>query len=169
MLSLARPSTTTEIPPDLIIMEEKLLDGSGFDLAPIFLNRFPNLAMIFLADRHSEELAVKALRLGFSDYISPPLRPNDVLEAANRAIQRRRRLMDWSQLEARRNTKTLQKRVDGLEALQRVGRSVTAVLDLDNVLTVVVDAAVELTGGQPAPARPVQRRTLYAGSSQFPG
>jgi two-component system NtrC family sensor kinase len=35
-----------------------------------------------------------------------------------------------------------------LEALQRVGRSVTALLDLDNVLTVVVDSAVELTGAE---------------------
>jgi two-component system NtrC family sensor kinase len=136
------------IPPDVIIMGEKLRDGSGFDLAPLFMERFPNLAMVFLADSHSEELVVKAMRLGFSDYVSPPLRPNDVLQAVNRAIQRRQRVSDWSRLESRRNTKTLQKRVDGLEALQRVGRSVTALLDLDNVLTVVVDSAVELTGAE---------------------
>jgi two-component system phosphate regulon sensor histidine kinase PhoR len=136
------------IPPDLIIMGDKLLDGSGYDLAPLFLDRFPNLAMVFLADSRSEELAVKALRLGFCDYLAPPLYPNDVLQTVNRAIQRRQRMIDWSRLESRRNTKTLQKRVDGLEALQRVGRSVTALLDLDNVLTVVVDSAVELTGAE---------------------
>ena len=33
-----------------------------------------------------------------------------------------------------------------MEALQRVGRSVTSQLDLDGILTTVVDAAVELTG-----------------------
>jgi two-component system phosphate regulon sensor histidine kinase PhoR len=136
------------IPPDLIILGDKLLDGSGLDLAPLFLDRFPNLAMIFLADSHSEEMAVKALRLGFFDYISPPLHPNDVLQIVNRAIQRRQRMIDWSHLESRRNTKTLQKRLDGLEALQRVGRSVTSSLDLDTVLTVVVDSAVELTGAE---------------------
>ena len=136
------------IPPDVIIMGEKLRDGSGFELAPLFIERFPNLAMVFLADSHSEELVVKAMRLGFCDYVSPPLRPNDVLQAVNRALQRRQRMADWSRLESRRNTKTLQKRVDGLEALQRVGRSVTALLDLDNVLTVVVDSAVELTGAE---------------------
>ena len=144
----AAESLVKVIPPDVIIMGEKLRDGSGFDLAPLFVERFPNLAMVFLADSHSEELVVKAMRLGFSDYVSPPLRPNDVLQAVSRAIQRRQRLTDWSRLESRRNTKTLQKRVDGLEALQRVGRSVTALLDLDNVLTVVVDSAVELTGAE---------------------
>jgi PAS domain S-box-containing protein len=144
----AAESLVKVIPPDVIIMGEKLRDGSGFDLAPLFMERFPNLAMVFLADSHSEELVIKAMRLGFSDYVSPPLRPNDVLQAVSRAIQRRQRLTDWSRLESRRNTKTLQKRVDGLEALQRVGRSVTALLDLDNVLTVVVDSAVELTGAE---------------------
>lgn len=136
------------IPPDLIILGEKLLDGSGLALAPLFLERFPNLAMIFLADNHSEEMAVKALRIGFVDYLYPPLNPNEVLQTVSQAIQRSQRLVDWSRLEARRNTKTLQKRVDGLEALQQVGRSVTSQLDLDNVLTVVVDSAVELTGAE---------------------
>ncbi len=37
-------------------------------------------------------------------------------------------------------------RVDELETLAKVGRAVTAQLDLDKVLTTVVDTAVELTG-----------------------
>jgi len=145
---LIAESLVKVIPPDLIILGEKLLDGSGLALAPLFLERFPNLAMIFLADNHSEEMAVKALRVGFVDYLYPPLNPNEVLQTVSQAIQRSQRLVDWSRLEARRNTKTLQKRVDGLEALQQVGRSVTSQLDLDNVLTVVVDSAVELTGAE---------------------
>jgi PAS domain S-box-containing protein len=144
----AAESLVKVIPPDLVILADKIKGGSGIDLAPLFLDRFPNLAMIFMADSHSEEMAVKALRMGFSDYIYPPYRNNDVLVAVNRAIQRQRKLSEWSHLESRRNTKSLQKRLDGLETLHSVGRSVTAVLDLDNVLTVVVDAAVELTGAE---------------------
>jgi len=49
---------------------------------------------------------------------------------------------------AKRNTKTLEMRVAGLETLTRVGRSVTSLLDLDGVLKAVVDAAVELTGAE---------------------
>lgn len=37
---------------------------------------------------------------------------------------------------------------DELEALTRIGRSISASLDLDEVLTMVVDAAVELTGAE---------------------
>jgi two-component system NtrC family sensor kinase len=144
----AAESLVKVIPPDLIIIGAKLKDGSGLELAPVFLGRFPNLAMILLTDAYSEEMAMKALRLGFTDYLYPPLHTNDVLQAISRAIQRHQHLLEWSRLESRRNTKTLQKRVDGLEALQRIGRTVTALLDLDNVLTAVVDAAVELTGAE---------------------
>ena len=46
------------------------------------------------------------------------------------------------------DTTSLEERLAGLEALGRIGRTVTASLDLDHVLTAVVDAAVELTGAE---------------------
>jgi two-component system NtrC family sensor kinase len=91
---------------------------------------------------------MKALRIGFTDFLCPPLRPDDVLQAVARSLQQHKKILEWSRLECRRNTKSLQQRLDGLEALQRIGRTVTALLDLDNVLTAVVDAAVELTGAE---------------------
>jgi two-component system NtrC family sensor kinase len=45
-------------------------------------------------------------------------------------------------------TISLEEQLAGLEALGRIGRKVTASLDLDHVLTAVVDAAVELTGAE---------------------
>jgi two-component system, OmpR family, phosphate regulon sensor histidine kinase PhoR len=45
-------------------------------------------------------------------------------------------------------TSTLQRRVDELETLQRLGNSITGTLDLDSVLTSIVTAAVELTGAE---------------------
>jgi len=47
-----------------------------------------------------------------------------------------------------KGTKGLQQRVNGLEAIQRIGHKVTSTLDLDSILTSVVDAAVELTGAE---------------------
>ncbi len=43
---------------------------------------------------------------------------------------------------------SLEEQLAGLEALARIGRKVTSSLDLDHVLTAVVDAAVELTGAE---------------------
>ena len=68
--------------------------------------------------------------------------------ASKNSLDKKRKLVEWSSLEARRSTKILQKRLSSMEALQRVGRSVTSQLDLDGILTTVVDAAVELTGAE---------------------
>ena len=54
----------------------------------------------------------------------------------------------WSQGETWRTTDRLRQRVDELETLAQIGRTVTANLDLDQVLAAIVDAAVELTGAE---------------------
>jgi len=85
-----------------------------------------------------------------SDYLSLPLRPGDVRQALRRVLERRDRLQAWTRLEVNRNTRTLQDRLSGLEALEKIGRAVTSSLDLDSILTAVVDAAVDLTGPKKA-------------------
>lgn len=51
-------------------------------------------------------------------------------------------------MEKELDTISLEEQLAGFEALGRIGRKVTSSLDLDHVLTAVVDAAVELTGAE---------------------
>ena len=134
--------------PDLVILSEKLENNSAIEIANGLIRTYPFTPFILLPETHSESLALEALRGGFMDYLQPPLRSNDVQEAVGRAFERRRRIEEQVQLAARRDTKSLRNRVNGLEAIHKVGRQVTALLDLDNVLTEVVDAAVDLTGAE---------------------
>jgi PAS domain S-box-containing protein len=133
--------------PDLVIVAEHLTDCDGLELVAQLLKALPNLSIVFLPGKHSAMLEILALRSGAMDYLESP-EPDYVLQVVRSCLERRRHLQEWLRLEFKRNTKSLQKKVDGLEALQRVGRSVTALLDLDSVLKAVVDAAVELTGAQ---------------------
>ena len=134
--------------PDLIILGEQIPDGNGLDLAARLLEEQPDLPIILASDPFSETLLLKALRLGIADYLYPPFDPKDVLEAVQSALARRKRQMVWLQRAEVENAAILQKRLEGLEALQQIGRKITASLDLDSVLTAVVDAAVELTGAE---------------------
>jgi len=133
--------------PDLIIMGETLHDGDGIEFAARLLARHPNLPILMIAKPEPAQM-IKALRAGIADYLSTPVRTNEVMDAIERSQNRRKFIEDWATLEARRNTKTLRRKLDFLDALQRVGRAVTASLNLDSVLTTVVDAAVELTGAE---------------------
>jgi two-component system phosphate regulon sensor histidine kinase PhoR len=135
-------------PPDLVILGETVQGQRYTELAPSLFERYPFLPVILLPDEHSDSLAVDAFRQGFIDYLQPPIRTNDVQLAVSRALDRRKRWDDQIHLEANQDTKSLRKRVNGMEAIQRVGRKVTSLLDLDNILTAVVDAAVELTGAE---------------------
>lgn len=134
--------------PDAIILTDQLEGESGLELGSKLLEQYPQLALILLPKEHSEELALDAIHRGFADYIRPPLRPNEVQQAVQRAIQRRQRLESWSRLQNRHDTQSLQLKLEDLEALQEISRKVTALLDLDSVLTAVVEAVVEMTGAE---------------------
>jgi two-component system phosphate regulon sensor histidine kinase PhoR len=134
--------------PDLVFLGEKVENGDGIGFASTLLERFPGLILIMLPESPSVELEVAALRVGVSDYIIPPVRAEEVLAIVRRSLERKQRFEEWVRLQSRRNTKSLQNKVDNLEALQRVGRSVTALLDLDSILKAVVDAAVDLTNAE---------------------
>jgi len=135
-------------PPDFIFIGEQLRDGDGFDLAARLMESAPHIPVVFIASRSSEGLAVKAIRAGCADYLVPPVRSNDVLQAIERCQDQKKQIDEWINAETRRITIALRKRLDSLEALQQIGRTVTATLDLDKVLKSVVDAAVELTGAE---------------------
>ncbi len=134
--------------PSLIILEDSLPDGDGLEQAQWILDRYPALPVILYSREFSDSLAVGALRRGLADYLFAPLRRGEVLEAVRRALQRRRRLDEWTRQDAGSDSRVLLDRLRSLEKLQRVGRTVTSMLDLNRVLKAVVDAAVELTGAE---------------------
>ncbi len=131
---------------DLIILNPPLIDGTdALQLGSRLVDRCPVIPIILLPQTHSEILLQQAMHAGFSAYLKPPVNTNDVLQAVKHTLKRGRRLKDFVQLQAKRDTKSLQQRLTSLELLQSVGRKVTSLLDLDEVLTAVVEAAVELT------------------------
>ncbi|HVN55614.1 MAG TPA: ATP-binding protein [Anaerolineaceae bacterium] len=134
--------------PSLVIVSEKLVDGNGMELARNLLDRFPALPILLFVSQDTPELLKEALRAGISDYLCLPLHSEQILLAVNNALQRSQRRREWVIVESKRATQGLQRRVDELESLMRLGRSITSSLDLDSVLSAVVDAAVELTGAE---------------------
>lgn len=139
-----------EAPPDLLIAHIRLPGLSGFDLSRRVHHDSPQLPVILLADEGSQAEVLEALRAGASDYVLKPYEAEHLLAAAGRALGERKRLEELvkTRVEAGADAAGLQRRLKELETLAGVGRTVTALLDLDEVLTSVVDAAVHLTGAE---------------------
>jgi two-component system NtrC family sensor kinase len=144
----AAESVLGEFEPDLIVMGDRFVDGNYSQLADKWDDQYPDIPRILMPSESQKDWPLEALRKGFEDCLMPPLQSEDVLAAVERGLTRRERWRKWSQGESRRQTSSLRRKVDELETLALVGRSVTAELDLDQVLAKIVDAAVDLTGAE---------------------
>ena len=144
-LTLAR-----EIKPDLLITDQQMPNLTGIELIQQLKRELPHLPAILITSEGSEHLVVEALRAGAVDYLTKPFEAEHLLAAVGRALTEHRR---WESLlearsEAQASAEDLASRLRALEALTLVGRTVTSLLDLDEVLTTVVEAAVRLTGAE---------------------
>jgi signal transduction histidine kinase/FixJ family two-component response regulator len=136
-----------ELSPDLVITDLNMPNLSGLDLVRRLQKDAAHIPVILMTSERSEELIMEALRAGCVDFLPKPFEAERMLAAVGRALKvgrERRSVMD-AQAAARENAEHLQRRLNELETLVRIGRTVTAMLDLDDVLTNVVEAAVELT------------------------
>ncbi len=137
-----------ETSPTLVVITDTLGGKPGLKLSIGILERFPTLPIVLFANRDDPQLVKKALKAGLSDVINPPLRIEEIVQAVKHSQKRAEHMGDWVRREVRRSTASLEQRVNELETLVKLGRSITSSLDIDSVLTSVVTAAVELTGAE---------------------
>jgi two-component system phosphate regulon sensor histidine kinase PhoR len=135
-------------PPELVIIESNNFEGDVKNSIIQLIHDHPTLPVLLFFPSNPEKLTTNALRAGVVDILTPPLASPETLSTIQSALQRKRDLEAWVRSRTKRDTRSLQKRVNDLETLQRVGRTITASLNLDSVLAAVVDAAVELTGAE---------------------
>ena len=136
------------VPPDLVILDAGIEDGTGMNFAGELLQHLPIVPIIFVGSDDRAASIEMALQYGAVGSICPPLIPDEILQTVKRGLQRREQLEGWLRRRSSETADSLQRRVDVLETLQEVGRAVTASLDLDEVLTKVVDVATGMTGAE---------------------
>jgi signal transduction histidine kinase/FixJ family two-component response regulator len=134
--------------PSLVILGEKIAGSSGIELAAEMARRSPSTPMILFINQDTPEMLRSAMRLGITEYLTLPLGANDVRRAVENSLDLARLRREAVLLESRRQTASLQRRLDELETLTRLARTITGTLDIDTVLTAVVEAAVELTSAE---------------------
>lgn len=154
--------------PHLVIIGETSDSPNSLADAEKVLERHPALPVLLYIPQNSGAAADEALRIGISGVLCPPLRIDDLLQIISRCLEKSRRVREWVLLESRRATGHLQQRVIELETLARLGQSITAQLDADNLLTAIVEAAVALTGAEEGSLLLVDRESgeLYIRASK---
>lgn len=137
-----------ETSPTILLVTQTLNGQDGLEVSKTVLGRFPTLPVLLYADEDNASLFKQAIRAGLSDFLYPPLRIDDIVQIVKDNQKRAEQMGDWVRREVRRSTASLEKRMSELETLVKLGQTINSSLDLDNVLTSVVTAAVELTGAE---------------------
>ncbi len=129
--------------PDAVISDIKMPDLTGLELTRLLKRERPTLPVILITAEGSEDVARQALRVGANDYFPKPFEPDELLDTLERLLGDP--VPPAPVLLAEREA--LARRVAELETLIGLGQAV-AQLDLDRVLTRVVEAAVGLIGAE---------------------
>ncbi len=124
--------------PDLVLLDYQLPGMSGLDILQE-MNRQQHaqrVPVILMTAHGSELIATEAFRLGASDYLVKPFDIELALVTIDRVLAQAR-----LQREKERLSRELEQRVKELTVLLGVTKTVTSLLDLNQVLARVVEAA----------------------------
>jgi len=126
--------------PDLILLDLQLPDISGLDLLRLIAQEGYDVPVILMTAHGSEAIAVEAFRLGARNYLIKPFSETEAQAVIDQALRERRLSREKEQL-----TRNLRQRVQELTVLYSIGKSVSSLLDLEELLVRIVEAGVYIT------------------------
>jgi two-component system, OmpR family, phosphate regulon sensor histidine kinase PhoR len=127
--------------PDLIITDNSMPEVTGVEMLEDLRQRGLSMPAILMTAEGSEDIAVRALRAGVMDYFVKPFDPMELDDAV-------KRILGATRIGGVRTSVPDQRRMQVLNTLMAVGKSITSLLDLESILTRVVEAAVYLSGAE---------------------
>jgi two-component system catabolic regulation response regulator CreB len=85
-LLTARARIRVKSPPDLVLLDEGLPDGSGLDLCRELKRRWPLLPVLLVTALPRSSIFGEALAAGADDFIAKPFDPDALLAAAEMLV-----------------------------------------------------------------------------------
>ncbi len=136
--------------PDLILLDMQMPKMTGVEVLEALRARGVEIPVIIMTFHGSEALAVQVFRLGVKDYVIKPFKIEEMLASIEKALTEVRLRRERDQLATRlvQANRQLGQRLKELNTLYGIGKSVSALLDLEKLLNRAVEAAVYITGAE---------------------
>ncbi len=119
---------------EAILLDVVLPLESGFEMIPQIKKINPDAAIIMMTAFASMDSVIEAIRMGAYDYITKPLKEEDVLHAVKNGVERTRLLAENRSLVQR-----LEERIKRLELFERISIAISSTLDLQELLETVME------------------------------
>lgn len=136
--------------PDLILLDFHMPRMNGAQLVQQLNQHGLDIPVILMTSQGSEDIAIEVFRLGVKDYVRKPFYPEQMLEAIEYALTETRLRREKEELTQRvlRANQELHHRLQQLRTLYDVGKHVTSVTNMDELLPRIVDAATRITDSE---------------------
>jgi class 3 adenylate cyclase/DNA-binding response OmpR family regulator len=133
--------------PDLILMDYEMPKMTGLEVLRNLREHEFHTPVILMTSHGSEQVAVEVFRLGVQDYIMKPFDAQDMLDAIDRALSITRLQREKEELTRRviQANQQLKQNVAELNALYEVSKSITELIQPNQLLERIVDAVLAVT------------------------
>jgi signal transduction histidine kinase/DNA-binding response OmpR family regulator len=131
---------------DVVAVDQNMPIHSGLEVIRIMATRGPLPPMIMVTGTGDEETAVEAMKLGAGDYIVKDVDGGylELLPTVIEQVLHQRRLAE----EKQRAVEALEQRNRDLTLLNNLGQSLTATLDMQQVVDRLLQAVTEIIGAE---------------------
>ena len=133
--------------PDLVMLDFNLPELNGLDVLQQMAQESLSTPVVLMTAYGSELSAIESFRLGAKDYIIKPFTIDEVVGTIDRALVETRLLHDKAELaeQLRRAKVELARQGNQMNTLSTIGKAVTSLLNVEKVLSRVLEAAIDLT------------------------
>lgn len=136
--------------PDLILLDLQMPRMNGLQVLEHLNENEIDIPVILMTFHGSEEIAIEVYRMGVKDYVKKPYYVEEMLESIEIALSETRLRKEKDALTKRilQANRELQRRVQELNILYQVGKQVTSMTHMGELLPEIVEAAVRITGAE---------------------
>lgn len=124
---------------DVILLDMVSPDPSAPEAFKVLRGQAPQIPVIIITTYPTSRNAIEALRLGAYDFISKAILREELINAVDKALERHA-----LEMENQRLLLKLKNQVEVLSALYEIGKALASTLDLETILTLVMEKAQEL-------------------------
>jgi K+-sensing histidine kinase KdpD/CheY-like chemotaxis protein len=139
-------------PPDLVLLDLEMPRLNGLQVLDALADNKVDVPVILITSHGSEAIAVEVFRKGVRNYLIKPFTVEELYTAVDRALAEVRLTREKEQLNRSlsETNEELTNRVQELDTLYKVGKSVTSQLSKDQLLERVLDAAFHVLEAEDA-------------------
>jgi adenylate cyclase len=136
--------------PDLMLLDLQMPRMNGREVLMALAERGIDIPVVLMTFHGSEEIAIEMHRMGVKDYVKKPYSVDEMLHVIERSLSESRLIKEKNALMERvlKANRELQQRVQELNILYKVGKTVASTADMTTLLPQIVDAATQITGAE---------------------